>query len=72
MLITNFICTVTVYNKHLNETISWDGIFKSKLFYPKQNNILQMYSGCAIRNRQNVKLAYENDILSYTECMLSS
>lgn len=72
MLITHFICVVSIYNKHLNEAISFDGIFKAKLFYPKESYSYQNYAGCAIRDiRKNTKLnCAENDILSFTEFML--
>eukprot|EP01083_Nonionella_stella_P286660 975609_1 len=67
LLMTHFICCVTVYNKHLNEALSFEGLFASKLFYPPNQHLLQNYTTFAIRN---TKESTQNDILSFAEYVL--
>ena len=73
MLITHFICTVTAYNKHLNEAVSFEGLFAAKQFYPKSANELHKIAGLAIRknNDKSLDLNFsENDVLSFCEYVL--
>merc|ERR1712228_11525 len=72
-LITHFVCTVTAYNKHLNEALSFEGLFAANLFYPKTANALQQFAGCAIRKNNDKSLnlnCAENDVLAFTEYIL--